>query len=333
MMDSLVSVIILSWNKKDEIKKSIGSVLNQTYKNIEAIVVDNNSTDGSVDMLESSGLNIRLVKLAKNLGVAGGRNVGIKAAKGEFIFFLDDDAVIVAENGLELLVNKCRENSNIAVICCKIINYYSKEVENFYFKYADEKYKDTEFYVVDFSGGASIIRRSVIDKVGVYREDSLRQAEETDLSYRILDAGYNILYYPEVEVLHKAPQGKKNEYNIFYYGIRNGLLIGWRYLPLSRAILFTLWNIFADFVRAGKIEKIGCYFKANLDAFYCLPATIFGSRKVIKKETLAKIDYLKENIISDSRKLEAIKLDSIFKYIWKEMKARFSKNTFNQNGN
>ena len=220
MSAPLVSVVILNWNRKDEIRSSIESVFRQTYNNFEVIVVDNNSTDGSREMLDNFELDIRLIKLDENKGVAGGRNVGIKAAKGEFIFFLDDDAVINTLDGLELLINKMCEKPKIGVICCKIINYHTKDIENFYFKRSERKNTDREFYVTDFSGGASIIRRSVIDQAGSYREDSLRQMEEADLSYRILDAGYYILYYPKVAVLHKTPNVKKSEY---YYDMRNSL--------------------------------------------------------------------------------------------------------------
>ncbi len=322
MVGPLVSIVILNWNKKDEVRESIASVFKQTYKNFEVIVVDNNSTDGSREMLENSGLDIRLIKLEENKGVAGGRNIGIKTAKGDFIFFLDDDAIIDTVNGIELLVNKMREVPKMGVICCKIVNYHTKGIENFYFRQADKKSIEREFYVTDFSGGASIIRRSIMDKVGCYREDSLRQMEEADLSYRILDAGYYILYYPKVMILHKTPWVKRSEY---YYDMRNSLLIAWRYLPLPRAILFTAWNIVTDFIRSAKANTMTWYFKAYLSALFRLPGTVFRSRKVIKKETLAKIEYLRRNIISDSKDIENITQGDSLKYISGEIKKRFLK--------
>ncbi len=325
MADPLVSIVILNWNRKDEIGNSIESVFGQTYKNFEVIVVDNNSTDGSREMLENSALDIRLIKLDENKGVAGGRNVGIKVSKGEFILFLDDDAAINTINGIDLLVNKMRDDPKIGVICCKVVNYYTKEVENYYFKYVDKRNIDREFYVTDFLGGASFIRRSVIGKVGSYREDSLRQMEETDLSYRILDAGYNIVYFPKTEILHKSSQVKRSEYDIFYYNMRNSLLIAWRYLPLPRVILFTMWNIAADFIRAIKADMMPCYFKAYLDIFFSLPRIVIRSRGAIKNETMGKIDYINRNVISDSRDIEKIAPVGSLKYVAHEIKRRFFK--------
>ena len=94
MTEPLVSIIILNYNGKDYVEECLDSVLNQTYKNMEVIVVDNASKDGSLEILRDKYMSkIMLIENDKNLGFAEGNNVAYKKTKGEFIALLNNDAV------------------------------------------------------------------------------------------------------------------------------------------------------------------------------------------------------------------------------------------------
>ena len=90
-MKDLVSVIIVNWNGRKWLEKCLDSLRVQTYKNFEVIFVDNASTDDSVDFVEKNYPEVVILKSDRNLGFAGGNNLGIDNSKGEFILFLNND--------------------------------------------------------------------------------------------------------------------------------------------------------------------------------------------------------------------------------------------------
>ena len=95
MKSGLISAIVLNWNGKDVIQACIESLLSQTYANKEIILVDNGSQDGSLEMIRARYANlVRLIENGSNLGFAGGCNVGIRAAQGEFIALVNSDSVL-----------------------------------------------------------------------------------------------------------------------------------------------------------------------------------------------------------------------------------------------
>ena len=93
----LVSVLIITWNRRDDVLAAVGSVCDQAYRNYEVIVVDNGSTDGTADALQQAYPAVTVVHLDRNTGVAEGRNAGITVAKGEIVFILDSDASLDRE--------------------------------------------------------------------------------------------------------------------------------------------------------------------------------------------------------------------------------------------
>ena len=100
MINPLVSVIIPTYNKAEFISKTVYSVLHQTYRNFEIILVDNGSTDDTLEMINSQFTTVpslRVIKTLVNLGPSGARNTGMKEARGEYIFFLDGDDLIFPE--------------------------------------------------------------------------------------------------------------------------------------------------------------------------------------------------------------------------------------------
>ena len=88
MESPLVSVVIITWNRKDDVLESIQSIYEQNYQNVEIVVVDNGSTDGTADALAQGFPGVKIVALDRNTGVSEGRNLGVAAAKGDIIFFL-----------------------------------------------------------------------------------------------------------------------------------------------------------------------------------------------------------------------------------------------------
>ena len=114
----LISVIITVYQVKDYIEKCIESVINQTYKNLEIIVIDDGSTDGSSEILDKYALEDKRIKVIhkENGGVGNARNTGIKMAKGKYLYMIDGDDYI-SENTIEKLYNNLKEEDADISVC------------------------------------------------------------------------------------------------------------------------------------------------------------------------------------------------------------------------
>ena len=118
----LVSVIIPTYNRAEMLCKCVDSILNSTYDNLEVIIVDNNSSDETRELVESkyaADERVLLISLKENLMAAGGRNEGIKRAKGEYLLLVDNDN-IVERNMIELLVAEMSKDKKIGLV----LNHY-----------------------------------------------------------------------------------------------------------------------------------------------------------------------------------------------------------------
>jgi len=240
----LISVVILTWNRKEEVLKAIHSVLNQKYKNIEIVVVDNHSTDGTFEALNAlvrEHPNIKLIRTYKNLGCPIGRNIAMANASGDIIFSLDDDAEI-DNNCLEEVIKTFNDFPNAAVVACKI------EEEN-----SSRKNYETVRKVGVFNGGGFAIKRDVLKEVGFF-PDYFRQAEETYLALKILDKGYDIIYNPNCKIYHKPSPKGRVRYDIIYYGFRHDIENVFRLLPIKYALPIAIYKLvphFKNYIRNG----------------------------------------------------------------------------------
>jgi GT2 family glycosyltransferase len=219
-MKKLVSVIIVNWNGKKYLKECCSSLRSQNYPNIEIIIVDNGSIDGSVNYVRKHYPNIKIIKNNKNLGYAGGNNVGYNAAKGEYILFLNNDTK-VTKSFLTNLVKVLESSDRIGVVQSKILLMDMPEridsigsfltPTGFLYHFGVQK-KDVSKYNVQMpiysaKGACALFRRDVLKKVEVdetiFDERFFCYFEETDLAHRIWLAGYKILYVPSSVIFHK----------------------------------------------------------------------------------------------------------------------------------
>src|SRR5262249_42109576 len=175
----LVSILIVTWNRRDEVVRSIRSALAQTWANKEVVVVDNASTDGTADLVQQEFPELRLVRSEVNLGCPSGRNFGLQHCAGEYIYMLDDDGWL-QEDAVEKCVRRAEADPSIAVVMSRIHEVQDGKV------WREYPAEQTEAgYRADFSGGCSLVRRAALDLAGVFPEDFVRQGEETDLALRL----------------------------------------------------------------------------------------------------------------------------------------------------
>ncbi len=218
MFDSLVSIIIVNFNGEIFLQKCLTSVLKTNYSNIEVIVVDNGSTDGSSELLRSFSYDsrIKLIMNEKNLGFAQGNNVGIELAAGDYVVFLNNDT-IVEPNWITEFVKVLESNFTIGAAQSKLLLLDSPSILDCAGNFSDfyaitfarglgekdvGKYECDEIFTC--KGASMIVRRKVIEQVGTFDSDFFTYYEDTDLCWRIRLAGYKILYVPTSIVYHKG---------------------------------------------------------------------------------------------------------------------------------
>lgn len=258
----------------------------QTYKNFEIIFVDNASADDSVKFIEDNYKDSRLkiIKNNKNLGFAGGNNLGFQYIKGEYVVLLNND-VWVPRNYLEKFIKSFEEIPNLGSVQSKIVlmdkpdtldtcgSYWTDFSFLYYYGHGKsqllEKYnKSMPFF--SNKGASMMIKKDIIDKIGLFDDDFWCYYEETDFCNRIWLAGYECWYYPKAVIYHAGGGTNltfENDY-IQFHNFKNKLLSflkNFEFFTLVRIIpLFLFMNIILScfWLLQGKTSHFFAIYKA-----------------------------------------------------------------------
>ncbi|WP_270428174.1 glycosyltransferase family 2 protein [Fusobacterium mortiferum] len=236
-----VSVIIVNYNTLELTKNTIESVFEKTEGlNYEVILVDNASTDGSVEFFEDNYKNkIIFIKNNENLGFGKANNKGIEISKGKYIFLLNSDTLLM-NNAIKILFDfmekniECgvcggnlfdRDNRPVHSFKKELVNIYSDFdfVKNFilkliYKKRIDFNYTNKNIEVGYITGADMFIRKKILEKVGIFDSDFFMYFEETELTARIKSTGKKIISVPQAKIIHlegKSTQFKERKFRMF----------------------------------------------------------------------------------------------------------------------
>ncbi len=218
-----LSIIILSYKSKTDLKRLLPSVFSsQTKYSFEVIVVDNGSNDGTYEWLESYKLKAISYKLIRNIntGFAAGNNLGIKQAVGEYILLLNPDTKI-ENNTLEAMLDFMESKPEVGISGCKVIkpdgsldlacrrkfpNPWNSFKRLFLLSRADYNLtgedENKSMEVDSVMGAFLLVRRSVMQKIGLLDEEFFMYGEDLDWCWRCKDAGFKVWYYPKVLITH-----------------------------------------------------------------------------------------------------------------------------------
>jgi GT2 family glycosyltransferase len=252
----LFSVIILNWNGRRLLEECLDSVLEQTFRDFEVIVVDNGSTDGSVAWLEERwGDAVRTVALPDNRGFAGGNNAGIGIARGRFVVLLNNDTA-VDPGWLSALSGATCRHPEAGMFTPKILNYDRRdEIDNTgHVIYPDGLARgrhrlekddgrfDEEGEALHPSGCAGVYRKEMLDAIGLLDETFFAYGEDVDLGLRARWAGWTCYYVPAAVVYHKysATAGTYSPRKAFLVE-RNRIWILMKNFPV-REIVLSPWS-------------------------------------------------------------------------------------------
>lgn len=252
-MTALVYVVVLNWNGWRDTILCIESLQKQDYPNFKLLIIDNGSTDGSVDHIRELMSEVEIIQTGANLGFGGGCNVGMRLAierGADFVWLINSDATVDA-NALAALVH-CAESNPLCGAVGAVI-YESDQTEQIQLfgggtvsLWFGQSHHRTEAGPLDFISGASLlIRRTAVEDVGFF-DDALffMYWEDTDLSFRLRRAGWQLAVANEARVWHKqaASLGKHSPLLDEYFA-RSGVRFLKRYAPLpfvSIAVMLSL---------------------------------------------------------------------------------------------
>jgi len=290
----LVSVILLSMNRKEMLESCLRSVQKQNFPEFEIIVVDNASCDGTGDMVRSLFPDARYFYLSTNLGVPGGRNYGLRMSTGEFCVFVDDDAVFLDDDALDRVVSYFRSDNRLGCIAFRIIQPSDGE-EYKSIPRVDKKIIHEDYECSYFCGAGFACRRNLFLELGMFWGPLFFIGEELDFSYRLVNQGYKILRSYAISVIHyETPQARVRGKWI-YYGARSQCWVAVRNLPWRYAVSRTLlwWGYY--FISALRNRHPICFILGVKDAVIGLPKAI-RTRSCITKETVGKLKILSGRI-------------------------------------
>lgn len=286
MLEINLSIIILNWNAKDLLKDCLNSIYENTKDlSYEIIIVDNNSSDGSCAMVKENFLhreNFSLIENKDNKGFAWGNNQAIRVAKGRAILLLNPDTLI-NENAINKTYECLVKDEKLGVAGCKVLNIdgtlqlacrrMAPRPKDAFFKifgisklfknnknltrYNLTHVSEDEFLDVDsVSGCFLMIKREVIDKIGLLDETFFMYGEEMDWCMRAKKAGYIVRYCPVGTIIHYKGESSKKLGVKATYEFYRAMIIFYNKYNKGESIFLFDWVVYIGIVLLGTVAII-----------------------------------------------------------------------------
>ena len=256
----MVSISIVTYNNDKIIKKCLQNIFKNINKtDFELIIVDNNSSDNTISIIEKDFKNIKLIKNNRNIGFGAAHNIAIKLGRGKYHLVLNPD-IIFTENSIEKLVNFMEENHDVGLISPKIVSpdgtiqYLCKRspcvfdlcirrftpgfIQKIFKKRIDFfEMKDTGYNkimdVCYLSGSFMLFRKSVLEKIGGFDENFFMYSEDADITHRIGEIS-RTLFYPYTSVVHLWERGSHKNIKLLWISLVSNVKYfnkwGWKVL-------------------------------------------------------------------------------------------------------
>ena len=284
-----ISIIIVNWKVKDLLEKSLSSIFAyQKDYQVEVLVVDNNSQDGSVAMIKEKFPQVILISLSDNIGFGAANNLAIKEAQAEYIFLLNPDTEIT-EDFLDRALTYLKNNPSVGIMAPRIINsdgskqlsirrhpdllsqvlimfklknilVNNKILNNYLLKDFDYNKEQT---VDQIMGAAMLIRKSVFEKIGTFDEKFFVWFEEVDLCYRVNQKGYKAYFISDIGAYHKGGGCSDNVIpERLFYSWRSRIKYGEKHFKFDDLFLLYVTTFIIEPIARGvfSIFSIKLYF-------------------------------------------------------------------------
>ncbi|HLG25029.1 MAG TPA: glycosyltransferase [Candidatus Nanoarchaeia archaeon] len=314
MKNPLVSVVVINYNEKNLLKTVIDSIYSLDYKNIELLVVDNASTDGSKEFIEKNYKKVILVKNRKNLGYVG-LNSAVKHCKGDYILFLNNDLEL-DKKSLTLLLDAAQK-TKAAMAAPRLVNTHDKSLKSggtwvsraFYNGHlksrGDEKIREIPYL------GVGLIEKKVVDDFGyLFDDDYFIYSEDLDLGLRLRLIGNKVIFVPTAVMyhLHSATMGKSKGYKRTFLLEKNLLTTMIKNLYWRNIIIFFPYALLMRLIAAAR-DFFTLEFMTGFARIYAFFWVFLNIGSILKKR--ARLQKLRK--MPDSYVLKLFSENEVFK--------------------
>lgn len=261
----LTTYMILTCNRKEDLKICLDSIINQRDSSYEIVVISNDSTDGTAEMMANQYPDCKYAEVGYNSGVCTGRNIGFFHSQGDIIVVLDDDCEIQDQDFNSKLQKKMLDQHDWGILSFHVVNTNRSEYKGV-IPSKDKSIINREAEVTYFPGGAHVIRKKLLEDVGNLPDEFFYSMEELDMGYRVMSTHWKIYFTPDLWVYHHESLQSRPSWRRFYYDFRNRIWLVTKYLPakylISQLILWGGYNFFKS-LRYGYVKV---FFKSIKDA-------------------------------------------------------------------
>jgi len=309
----LISVVVLNWNGGRFVEKCLISLQAQIYHPLEIIVVDNASTDGSVDLIKMRFPDVKLIVNERNLGFGGGNNIGIQASQAKYVMILNNDARL-DPRCIEELRKSIEKDKRYGASASKILLDGERDLLDAAgisickdgLSIGRGRLERAERYQVEeevffASGCASLFRREMLDDIGLFDEDFFAYADEVDMGWRAQLSGWRCIYNPKAIVYHSHSASSSAYSHLKAFLVeRNRIWVAIKYFPIPLLIVGQFHTLKRYFYQAygasfgkgaagrftkefSKLQLIKVLVKVYLSAFKTMPI-VFKKRSQMRRK-------------------------------------------------
>jgi len=231
MINNRVSIIIVNYNGKPHLEKCLESLSKIKYQNLEIIIIDNHSTDGSLEFIQTKYPHIKTIKLDANYGFAEPNNIGAKDAMGEYLLFLNNDT-IVTPNFVEELVNVMNQDPQIAISQSMLlkpdgdVDSSGDFIDTLGRAYSSKNKSTSVQYILSARGASMMVKKDIFFKLGGFDKNFFASFEDVDIGWRAWLCGYKVVLVPNSIVYHIGRQTiSKLDSMIMFHAAKNFLVL------------------------------------------------------------------------------------------------------------
>lgn len=313
-----LTVIIPNWNGHRFLQTCFTSLREQDFEDFETVLVDNGSTDGSVNFVRENFPEVRIISLNENRGFSAAANEGIKMSDSEYVALLNNDTE-TGSGWLASLVSAAESHPEAGFVASKLIDFhdrYSLDGAGDALRLGGLPYRlghgekdrgqfDTAAFVFGACAAAALYRRDMLDEIGLFDEDFVSYCEDGDLSFRAQLAGYRCLYVPDAVVYHmgSASTGGKRSATATRLGTRNSVSLLVKNLPVSTVPHILPFFVLAQITRLLTAAASGVWYahlRGLVEAVGLLPLMLH-KRKGIQKRRRVSTGYVRKLMQKSSR--------------------------------
>jgi len=286
------SISILNYQRRDALRRALEAARDQRHAVLDVIAVDNASTDGSAEMVRDEFPDVRLVQLPDNVGAAA-RNAGVAAAKGDVVFTLDNDVLFTTPDDVSRGLAAFERHPRAAVVDFTILDASGQLSRRDWCHPRDpDRWADHEFATDYVLEGASACRRQAFVDSGGYWPPFFIGHEGWDLALRLLGAGHELVYTPDVRVRHMVDPTVRPSSRIYYTFTRNAVWVALRNHRGARALRSIVQDLALMGFAAARAGELGAYRRALVDAVRGARAAL-ATRAPLSPDAYARLDAVR----------------------------------------